>query len=74
MKKIIIAGYPKSGNTWLTRLVAEIVGCPVTGFLYSQHFEIAKEGGDRKSEFECFKSHHKYYELKKEDIYNSYSS
>ncbi len=58
-KRIIICGYPKSGNTWLTRLTAEIVGCPVAGF-WCQPFnkDISIEGQDRKSEYICFKSHH----------------
>lgn len=70
-QKIIIAGYPKSGNTCLTRLVAEIVQCPVKGFLYSNHNEIVKEGENRISNYECYKSHHKFHELKKFDRKNS---
>lgn len=54
---IIISGFPKSGNTWATRLVAELVGCPVRGFWRSDHDEIACEGFDRQSEFVCYKSH-----------------
>ena len=30
---VYVVGYPKSGCTWLTRLVAELLGCPVSGFL-----------------------------------------
>lgn len=54
---IIVSGFPKSGNTWVTRLVAELVGCPVMGFWGSDHTEIACEGFDRRSKFRCFKSH-----------------
>jgi hypothetical protein len=54
---IIVSGFPKSGNTWVTRLVAELVGCPVMGFWGSDHTEIACEGFDRQSKFRCFKSH-----------------
>jgi hypothetical protein len=68
MTKIIIIGYPKSGNTWLSRLTAELVGCPVSGFLYSNHEEIAMEGLNRESEFEVYKSHHQFHELAKEDL------
>jgi hypothetical protein len=68
MINIIIAGYPKSGNTWLTRLVAEIVNCPVAGFWNSNHDEIAIEGLARKSNFKCYKSHHEYSELKDLDV------
>ena len=63
MKNIIVAGYPKSGCTWATRLVAELVGCPVAGFWQSDKKEIASEGADRVSDFRCFKSHHQLSEL-----------
>jgi hypothetical protein len=57
-KRIIICGYPKSGNTWLTRLTAEIVECPVKGFWDNLSLkEEALEGLDRVSEWECYKSH-----------------
>lgn len=58
-KRIIICGYPKSGNTWLTRLTAEIVGCPVAGFWTEpDNLEEAIEGLGRVSDYECFKAHH----------------
>jgi hypothetical protein len=63
MKNIIVAGYPKSGCTWATRLVAELVGCPVAGFWKSDKKEIAIEGKDRVSDFRCYKSHHQLAEL-----------
>ena len=71
MQKIIICGYPKSGNTWLTRLTAELANCPVKGFLYSDHTEIAEEGKERLSQFECYKSHHQWHEIKQDDLTNS---
>ena len=56
--RIIVCGYPKSGNTWLTRLVAEIIMSPVVGFwMYPLHNEVAIEGLDRKSDYMCFKAH-----------------
>jgi len=63
IRNIIVVGYPKSGNTWITRLVSELTDCPVAGFWGSKHREIAIEGQDRASEFCCFKSHHQLNEL-----------
>jgi hypothetical protein len=63
MKNIIVVGYPKSGCTWATRLVAELVGCPVAGFWRLEKKEIAIEGENRVSDFRCYKSHHQLAEL-----------
>jgi len=64
VKKIVVVGYPKSGCTWATRLVAELVGCPVAGFWQSDKKEIAVEGEHRVSDFRCYKSHHQLAELR----------
>ncbi len=62
--RIIICGYPKSGSTWLTRLTADVVGCPVAGFWNQpRNNEIAIEGENRVSDFVCYKSHHSYCQL-----------
>lgn len=72
MEKIIITGYPKSGNTWLSRLTANLVDCPVEGFLYNpNNVEIAIEGTERVSDYRVYKSHHQLSELTKEDIQNA---
>jgi Sulfotransferase domain len=63
VKNIIVAGYPKSGCTWATRLVAELVGCPVAGFWQRDKDEIAVEGEERASDYRCYKSHHQLAEL-----------
>ena len=63
VKQIIVVGYPKSGCTWATRLIAELVGCPVDGFWQSDKKEIAVEGEDRISDYRCYKSHHQLAEL-----------
>ncbi len=63
MKPVVIAGYPKSGTTWLTRLVADLARCPSAGFWQSNHDEIAVEGLERRSELACYKSHHQLREL-----------
>jgi hypothetical protein len=63
MKRVLVVGYPKSGCTWATRLVAELIGCPVAGFWQSDKKEIAVEGEDRISDYRCYKSHHQLTEL-----------
>ncbi len=66
INNIIVVGYPKSGNTWVTRLIAEVVECPVGGFYNSfnpSYKEIAIEGQDRMSSYKCYKSHHQLHEL-----------
>lgn len=63
-KRIIVCGYPKSGNTWLTRLTAELVGCPAVGFWCEPFNEDESiEGLDRASDFLCFKAHHSIEQL-----------
>lgn len=64
-RNVIVCGYPKSGNTWLTRLTAELIGCPVAGFWCEPlNQEIAIEGSERKSEYQCFKSHYTIEQLR----------
>lgn len=72
MKRVVVAGYPKSGNTWLVRLVAEWIGCKVAGFWGSDHAEIASEGEMRSSDYVCYKSHHGYSELMESDLSPDY--
>lgn len=61
---LVVSGYPKSGNTWLTRLTAQLIGCPVKGFwTQPQNKDLAIEGAERISEYICFKSHHIYPQL-----------
>ena len=57
-RRILVVGYPKSGNTWLTRLTAELLAAPVTGFWSEPGaVEIAVEGAWRDSTFEVYKGH-----------------
>lgn len=45
-KDIVVVGYPRSGNTWLARLLGDYLDSPVTGFQSAR--PIATEGLDRK--------------------------
>lgn len=58
--EVLVVGYPKSGNTWLARLVAELISCPVKGFWESTHDEMAIEGSNRQSDYVVFKGHQGY--------------
>lgn len=65
-KRVIVCGYPKSGNTWLVRLAAELIGCPVIGYWCAPfNQDVAIEGLDRDSDFHCFKSHHSTEQLER---------
>jgi len=67
-KNIFIIGYPKSGTTWLARLLAEIIACPCKGYWGKRRTnrdEYATEGLKRKSEFRVWKGHHSVEILKK---------
>lgn len=55
---VIVTGYPKSGNTWVTRLVAECLMSPVVGFYGEpENPEEAVEGCDRTGSYKVYKSH-----------------
>ena len=54
-QRIIVVGYPRSGNTYLSRLLGEVIGCPVKG-MYSA-LPLATEGLDRESEFVVHQLH-----------------
>lgn len=69
MKEIIyINGFPKSGNTWLTRLIAEALESPSgSGFTFSSDIkESATEGLDRNGNYKVLKAHYIYELLPKE--------
>jgi hypothetical protein len=48
LKTIYVAGWPRSGTTWLTRLLGDILNCPTGAFMPQfDSQEIATEGQDR---------------------------
>ena len=67
-KPIVLTGYPKSGNTWATQLLADLLECPVAGFWqYPDHNEISSKGQGRVSDNVCYKSHACIKDLAKSD-------
>lgn len=67
-KNIIIAGYPKSGTTWISRLVAELATCPLQGDWGFGHIKaLYEEGVNRDSPYDCYKTHFTYDEISSKD-------
>ncbi|WP_299313726.1 sulfotransferase domain-containing protein [uncultured Aquimarina sp.] len=65
-KNIVIVGFPKSGTTWASRLIAELIECPLNGdWGYENITSLYEEGEERISQYQCYKSHHTYDEIKK---------
>ena len=59
MKDIVVTGYPKSGNTWLVRLIADCLDSPAAGFWGDRRNpEESIEGLDRPGDFRVYKAHH----------------
>lgn len=55
---IYVAGYPKSGTTWITRLLGDALSCPTGGSLAREDDrEIATEGWNRNSDRVVRKGH-----------------
>jgi hypothetical protein len=66
-KRVLVVGYPKSGTTWLTRLVAELLNAPVRGFWKEPwREEIAQEGSERVSDIEVYKGHQLFRNVRHE--------
>ncbi len=54
---IHVVGYPKSGNTWLTRLVGDALNSPTGNRNLRHNLEIASEGNNRPGPYYILKSH-----------------
>jgi hypothetical protein len=46
---VIVVGYPRSGNTWLSRLLGDVLDSPVTGIYNAK--PLAEEGLDRHGKY-----------------------
>lgn len=66
-RRVLVVGYPKSGNTWLTRLTAELLNAPVRGFWNRPNREeIAAEGAWRISDTEVYKGHQTFLSARRD--------
>lgn len=54
-KIIVVVGYPRSGNTWLSRLIGDVLDSPVGG--YKNANPICTEGGDRPGAYYVMQLH-----------------
>ena len=54
MSNIYVVGYPKSGNTWLSRLIGDITNSPVDG---GSSTALADEGENRPGKFTIVQRH-----------------
>ena len=63
VKEIVVLGYPRSGNTWLSRILGDLLDSPVGG-LYNAK-PLATEGGNRQGAHRILQLHLKpVYEMK----------
>lgn len=64
-KNVVVCGYPKSGTTFSTRLVAQLLSSPSLGFWGYEGDTFVTEGKERQSDLVCYQSHHPYEDLAK---------
>lgn len=60
---VIVCGYPKSGTTWATRLIAQLLDMPSAGYWGFDGQTFATEGNDRRSSAVCYQAHQLYGDL-----------
>lgn len=58
MRKILVTGYPRSGNTWLARLVASALNCSIVGSGPNRRSLAAREG--ESDEYVVIQDHLRY--------------
>jgi len=56
-QRVVVCGYPKSGTSWLTKLTADLLECPVSGMWRGGSRHPFKSAEDNSVNFECYKSH-----------------
>lgn len=57
MREIVVVGFPRSGNTWVARLLGEVLQCPVQGPPGHENSSYAYEGHDRESDWRIIQAH-----------------
>lgn len=56
--EIFVTGFPKSGNTWLTRLIGDALDSPINAGKNKR--ALADEGGNRTGEY-VIRQHHRFH-------------
>ena len=71
-KYIVVSGYPKSGTTWATRQVAELLDCPAKGYWGFAGKTLVTEGEERASEYMCYQFHGLHEEIMQSGLSKPY--
>lgn len=54
-KTVIVVGFPKSGTTWTSRILGDVLNSPVRGF--GESVPLAREGENRTGEYTIYQNH-----------------